>query len=141
MKILLIIISIVFAYDLSLAVTQPNWQITPGVACTAQDPNFSGYDYPEQIARCNRNIGIQEKQQVAVEYGNIPQSAWAQYEFDHLIPLCAGGSDDIRNLWPQPINDAHEKDKLENEICTSLKAGTITQAEAIQKVHDWFATH
>jgi hypothetical protein len=24
------------------------------------------------------------------------------YEIDHLIPLCLGGSDDPCNLWPQP---------------------------------------
>jgi hypothetical protein len=86
-----------------MANTQPDANKTPGVLCTPQDQNFQGYDYPEHIARCNRNVGIQEKQTIAQEYGSIPESEWPQYEFDHLIPLCAGGSDDIGNLWPQPI--------------------------------------
>jgi hypothetical protein len=25
------------------------------------------------------------------------------YELDHLIPLELGGSNDLRNLWPQPF--------------------------------------
>lgn len=138
---MMIFLSVLLGSNISFAITQPNWQTTPGVVCSAQDPNFSGFDYPEHIARCNRNVSIQEKQQIAQEYGNIPQSDWPQYEFDHLIPLCAGGSDDIRNLWPQPISDAHEKDKLENDICTSMRAGLMTQAQAVEKAHEWFATH
>ena len=122
----------------ALAISQPDWNKTPGFLCSEQDPNFAKFDYPEHIARCTRNVDTQEKLQIAQEYGNIPQAEWKNYEFDHLIPLCAGGSDDIRNLWPQPIDEAHLKDKLEDTICGGLRAGTMTQAEAVQKVHDWF---
>lgn len=122
----------------SFAFITPNASQTPGLLCTPSDPNFQNYDYPEHIARCVRNVGTDEKLKIAAAYGNIPQSEWPNYEFDHLIPLCAGGSDDIRNLWPQPISEAHKKDVLENDICLAMKAGTLTQAQAIQKVHDWF---
>ncbi len=124
----------------SWAVTQPDWAKTPGVVCTESDPNFDHYDYPDHVARCKRNVPIAEKYQVAHEYGDIPRDQWPNYEFDHLIPLCAGGSNDIGNIWPQPIDDAHKKDVLENEICIGLKAGTLTQQQALQRVHDWFAT-
>lgn len=134
-----VFITLVYA-NLSWAITQPDWNKTPGMLCSPQDPNFSNYDYPEHIARCTRNVDNQEKLAIATEYGNIPQTEWSKYEFDHLIPLCAGGSDDIHNLWPQPIADAHLKDTLENEICIAMKAGTMTQAQAVQKVHDWFAS-
>jgi hypothetical protein len=122
----------------SFAFITPNSTQTPGLLCTPQDPNFKMYDYPEHIARCTRNVGTDEKLKIAATYGNIAQSEWPNYEFDHLIPLCAGGSDDITNLWPQPIAEAHKKDVLENDICLAMKAGTLTQAQAIQKVHDWF---
>ncbi len=124
--------------NLSYAFISPNVTQTPGLLCTPNDPNFQKYDYPEHIARCQRNVGIDEKLKIAAAYGNIPQSNWPNYEFDHLIPLCAGGSDDITNLWPQPIGEAHKKDVLENDICLALRAGTLKQAQAIQKVHDWF---
>jgi hypothetical protein len=122
------------------AVVAPDWNLTPGVVCTQNDPDFKGLEYPEQIARCNRNVPQEEKAAVAKNYGDIPRAEWANYEFDHLIPLCAGGSNNIGNLWPQPIEQAKRKDVLENEICAGLRDGSMTQAVAIQKVHDWFST-
>ena len=95
---------------ISHANVSPDPQKTPGVICRSSDADFKGYDYPEHIARCNRNIQQQEKLQVAQNYGNIPEANWPSYEFDHLIPLCAGGANDIGNLWPQPIAEAHQKD-------------------------------
>ncbi len=141
LKLSAVFIGIVASANMSWSATSPNNRLTPGKVCTSSDSDFSGYDYPEQIARCSRNIGTQEKQQVAQAYGGIPQSSWPNYEFDHLIPLCAGGSNSTLNLWPQPIAEAHEKDKLENEICLAMKAGKMSQAQAVQKVRDWFANH
>lgn len=126
------------AFQPAWAVTAPDPDLTPGQLCTSQDPNFMGYYYSEHIARCNRNVGTAEKLKVAAAYGNIPQAEWHNYEFDHLLPLCAGGSDDIKNLWPQPIDEAHLKDKIEDQVCLGMSAGTMTQAEAVQKIRDFF---
>ena len=133
-----VFLSLFFFISFSQAFQQPDSVLTPGVACSEQDPDFKGFDYPSHVARCNRNISIQEKQRVAAKYGDIPQSEWSNYEFDHLLPLCAGGSNSDQNLWPQPIEEAHIKDTLEVQICTAMKAGTMTQDEAFKKVHDWF---
>ncbi|MGZ3743372.1 MAG: hypothetical protein ACXVB1_14920 [Pseudobdellovibrionaceae bacterium] len=116
----------------------PDFEKTPGKLCATTDSDFKGVDYPEQIPRCNRNIELQEKEKVAAEYGDIPRQDWRNYEFDHLIPLCAGGSNDFSNLWPQPIDEAKEKDVLEVEICTGMRNGTLKQADAVQRVYDWF---
>lgn len=123
---------------LAYGFVNPDPTKTPGVLCQPTDADFKDYEYPENIARCNRNIGIAEKLQVAQDYGNIPQANWADYEFDHMIPLCAGGANDPKNLWPQPISEAHQKDVLENNICMGMRAGTLKQSEAVQKVRDWF---
>ncbi len=138
-KICVSILSLVLmiSFD-SVAFTQPNPALTPGVLCTPSDPDYRGPDYPEGIARCNRNILDQEKKDVSAKYGNIPQSDWPKYEFDHMIPLCAGGSNNPQNLWPQPIVEAKKKDLLEVDICTKMRAGTLKQAAAVQMVRDWF---
>ena len=117
--------------------TAPDDSLTPGALCTDSDDDFDQYDYPEQVARCTRNVDESEKADIGDAYG-IDQSDWSDYEFDHLIPLCAGGSNAPENLWPQPIDEAKEKDKLEDSVCRRMKAGTLTQANAVQEVHDWF---
>lgn len=116
----------------------PNPQFTTGVLCTPTDADFKGFDYPSKVARCNRNIGSIEKEEVAKNYGNIPQSEWVNYEFDHYMPLCAGGSNNPQNLWPQPIAEAKQKDIIEVQVCSALKAGTLTENQALQKIHEFF---
>ncbi len=117
----------------------PAPSLTPGALCTSTDPDFKDFEYPAKIARCNRNISDAEKTEVAKNYGNIPRADWPKYEFDHYMPLCAGGSNSSKNLWPQPIAEAKQKDVIEVEVCTGLRAGTMTQDQALQKIHDWFA--
>ena len=58
-----------------------------------------------------------------------------------MIPLSIGGSDDIRNLWPQPIAEAKQKDALEDQVYHELLAGTITQGQAVLKILTWVKTH
>lgn len=118
--------------------TAPDPSLTPGSLCTADSPDFKGYAYAEKVALCNRNVGQAEKSEVASNYGIGSKEQWPNYEFDHLIPLCAGGSNDEDNIWPQPIDEAKEKDKVENSVCSAMKEGTMTQAEAVQKIKGWF---
>lgn len=128
----------IFSLAAAFGAVAPDWRITPGVVCTKSDPDFNDYDYPEQIARCKRHVTVEMKLVVAENYGDIPRSQWNRYEFDHLYPLCAGGSNDIGNLWPQPLAQAKKKDVLEHEICLGLREGTLTQAEALRRVRVWF---
>ncbi len=67
-------------------------------------------------------------------------------EVDHFYPLCAGGANDITNLWYQPaINDwngedfgFHAKDKLEAYICVEIKAGRLSPKDAYDRMtKDW----
>ena len=116
----------------------PDAKLTPGLVCTETDRDFRGFEYAERIARCKRNFRQSEKTQVARNYGDIPEDDWSNYEFDHLIPLCAGGSNNLKNVWPQPLEQAKEKDVLENEVCVGLRNGTMSQLVAIRKLRDWF---
>lgn len=121
--------------------TQPNHHLTPGVLCTPKDADFTGYRYAEHIAYCGRNITQQEKLDVAKAYGGIPESEFYKYEFDHLIPLAIGGSNDIHNIWPQPIDEAKLKDHVEQQTYNGLNSGTMTQAQALKLIWDWVRTH
>ena len=107
-----------------------------GKLCTATDPNFDGYRYSEHIAHCQRNVPRDLKEAVAKRYA-VKLSDFHLYEFDHYIPLNAGGANDIDNLWPQPLNQAHQKDDLELKIFEGLSVGTLTQAGAIAKIKAW----
>lgn len=135
---ILLVLGLGLFTEASWAFVQPIWDQTPGTLCTQDDPNFDKLDYSEQIARCKRNVSEDKKQQIAHIYGDIPRDTWPNYEFDHLIPLCAGGSDETTNVWPQPIVEARKKDRVENMVCREMRAGSMTQAEAIQKIHDWY---
>lgn len=87
-----------------------------------------------------RNVTSATKSQVFAEYGitNPPSGA---YEIDHLISLELGGSNDIRNLWPEPYtgaDNAHDKDVWENKLHTQVCAGTITLAVAQDEIVHWW---
>lgn len=74
-----------------------------------------------------RNVPQAEKNQVYVEYG-VVQHASGAYEIDHDVSLEIGGSNDIKNLWPQsytgPYN-AHIKDTLENFLHDQVCSGKL----------------
>jgi hypothetical protein len=48
------------------------------------------------------------RDEVLLRYG-LPPGTHPDYEIDHLIPLCLGGSDDPSNLWPQPRRSIEPK--------------------------------
>ena len=120
----------------------PDAAYTPGHLCTPTDPNFKEYRYAEHIPYCNRTVTRQMKLEISAHYG-VAEADWPKYEFDHLIPLAAGGDSSIDNLWPQPRGNpdgSDGKDRLENSLYLQMNAGTITQAEAVRQIYAWFTT-
>ncbi len=139
MKNVILFFSMIIGCSSAMAV-QPLKQFTPGKLCSPTDPNFKEYRYASHVAVCARNVSHDEKLQIAKNYG-VPESEWGNYEFDHLIPLNSGGSDDIENLWPQPLAEAHEKDAVEQATFNGLSNGNLTQAQAVQMIMDWIQQH
>jgi len=68
------------------------------------------------------------KRAVYARYG-IASHSPGEYEVDHLVSLELGGSNAIKNLWPEaaaPRPGFHEKDKVENYLHRRVCHGTMT---------------
>lgn len=130
----MIMMNTAFAVDLNEFPLGPNPEITPGSLCDRPD----AYRYPEQIPYCNRDVDGVLKADVFREYRGLgfklPQSNRSQYKIDHLIPLCAGGSNHEDNLWPQHKTVYERTDAIEAVGCEKLKAGKIKQADLIKRI-------
>jgi len=116
----------------------PDWELTPGVLCTVDDKDFEEFRYSERIPYCRRNLSVAEKKEVSRWYG-VAWEDHSAYQYDHLLSLCLGGSNDLRNIWPMPYTDARAKAKLEWNLCRRLREGEVTQSQAIEEELSWFA--
>lgn len=59
-------------------------------------------------------------------------------ELDHLVPLSLGGSNDVRNLWPEPGPIPNGKDKIEASLLTAVcKHGADLEAAQRAIAEDW----
>ena len=86
-----------------------------------------------------RNVPDSLKAAVLAEYGM--SRADADIEVDHVVPLAIGGSNSIRNLFPQPADPRpgfHEKDRLEWSAHRLVCNGRIGLADAQRRMSsDW----
>jgi hypothetical protein len=120
---------------------EPDPVRTPGdtLPVTAQDICTTGY------SRKVRNVPAEVKREVYRRYG-IAQHRPGEYEVDHLISLELGGSNSVRNLWPQsywtsPWN-ARVKDALENALHRAVCAGRVSLHTAQREIAtDWVAAY
>jgi hypothetical protein len=106
----------------------PDARLTPGdtfAGVTADDVCTPGWSHE------HRHVTEEMRDKVYAEYGRMRGPGCC--EVDHLIPLELGGSNDIKNLWPQPDDprpgDA-EKDQLENDLHAHVCKGGISLADA-----------
>jgi hypothetical protein len=115
----------------------PDPKLTPGdtFEVTAQDVCVSGY------AKKVRAVPAWLKKQAYAEYG-ITEYNVGDYEVDHLIPLSLGGSNSIRNLWPQSTKtspwNSFVKDALERKLHKLVCAGQLDLKTAQREIaSDW----
>jgi hypothetical protein len=114
---------------------------TPGAIfpVTAEEVCQPGY------TKSVRHVDRKTKAKVYRAYGIRRHQSGAD-EIDHLISLQLGGSNDIRNLWPesfytQPWN-AHVKDKLENRLRALVCYGSLSLGDAqIAIAGAWIAAY
>jgi hypothetical protein len=99
-----------------------------------------------------RNTPDSLKERVRRLYGMLTKrDLWCNTErgceIDHLISLQLGGSNDLKNLWPQPYDESREwnaceKDALENRLHKLVCTDKIPLAEAQHEIAtDWIASY
>ncbi|MCC6382466.1 MAG: HNH endonuclease [Dehalococcoidia bacterium] len=121
-------------------VVRPNPRLTPGdvLPVAVADVCAAGY------SRAVRDVSASTKDQVYARYG-VRRRAPGDYEVDHLVPLAIGGSNDLRNLWPQPAEPRpgyREKDRLEGALHDLVCNGELDLARAQEEVAaDWYAAY
>lgn len=114
----------------------PDPKLTPGKFETLKREDLTRLYNGKTYSQSHRSVNDAQRRAVLREYGIDPSKFHG--EIDHLYPLCAGGSNDISNLWPETAYMA--KDKLEAELCRRIKAGKVDPAEAFAKItKDWYA--
>ena len=92
-----------------------------------------------------RNVPAEMKREVYEEYG-VTLHGSGDYEVDHLIPLELGGSNSIKNLWPEshrtlPWN-AQVKYRLEGKLHELVCSGQLDLKTAQQAIAaDWIGAY
>jgi hypothetical protein len=93
----------------------PDSQKTPGDTLDVTKADICTPGYSKKV----RNVPQAVKEQAYKLY-NITSREPGEYEVDHLISLELGGSNSIKNLWPESFRtepwNARVKDKLENKL-------------------------
>ncbi len=128
-------------HDQGLSPLLPDSTMTPGATLPVATGDICVSGYSQKV----RNVPADVKRQVYAEYG-ITNHQPGEYEVDHLISLELGGSNSLKNLWPQsyltqPWN-AHVKDKLENELHAEVCSGKVDLPTAQHEIAtDWIAAY
>jgi len=129
------------AADQGNAPLLPDQKLTPGATLPVTRADICVPGYTKKV----RNVPLDVKRQVYAEYG-IPSHKPGDYEVDHLISLELGGSNSIKNLWPQSYRtqpwNAHVKDALENEMHDEVCSGRLDLATAQHDIAtNWVAAY
>ena len=124
--------------------------IRPDPDSTEGSVRIDGNSVEQACDRSNHPRGAMtadRRDEVLIRYG-LPPGQHPDYEIDHLIPLCLGGSDDFSNLWPQPRRtiepkwNAEAKDRLEHMLCQMVCNGQLDIATAQEAIAtDWIAAY
>ncbi len=85
-----------------------------------------------------RNVPLEVKNAVYRKYHRRRERGVC-CEIDHLVPLSLGGTNDIRNLWPQPSVQARQKDDLETALHWAVCDSRMPLSEAQDCIrNNWY---
>jgi hypothetical protein len=119
----------------------PEPNLTPGATRPISSRQVCTPGPADQMA----TIPMAVRQAVFHEYG-MDQAQPRNYEVDHLITPELGGTDDIRNLWPEPYAsatwNAYVKDELEDHLRQLVCDGKLDLPTAQRDIStNWIAAY
>jgi len=120
----------------------PNHSLTPGAvrAVTLTDICSSADD------DLDPKVPSSTERAVFQEYGLPSNRPARKYQIDYLVNPQLGGTNDIRNLWPEPYSNARwnaqAKDELERHLHQMVCDRTVDLAVAQREIAtDWIAAY
>jgi hypothetical protein len=141
---MLVAIGVWFAHSLAVPPGPrviPDPRLTPGAALPVSQSDVC----TEELGNRVRFIPASMGRKVFEEYG-IGNPGQRAYELDYLIAPELGGSDDIRNFWPQPYSaggwNSHLKDALEDRLHELVCEHKVSLATAQREISaDWISAY
>ena len=120
---------------------EPDHRLTPGAAREVSASEVCKVSYSDDA----RLVPAAVQHEVLQEYG-MDAAQSAAYELDYLISPQLGGTNDIRNLWPEPdsstVWNVRAKDALEDRLQELVCNGKINLATAQQELAtDWISAY
>lgn len=118
----------------------PDRNLTPGDIITTNRKEICISGYSTKV----RHVTSGMKEYIYRRYG-IYERDKAHWAIDHLIPLCAGGSNSHKNLWPMRKYDEwgkNKKDTLERIGCKKICSGKIEIKDFQRNISsDWIKSY
>jgi len=123
------------------AETRPDGSLTPGATRQVTISEVCANPREEVIGE----VSVSLRQEVFEKYG-IVNPRPEDYEIDYLIAPGLGGTDDVRNLWPEPYHarvwNARVKDALEERLHELVCSGQVELSTAQHDIAtDWIAAY
>jgi hypothetical protein len=128
--------------DVNVSASLPIRALTPGMTrpvsladiCASSDNDLD----PE--------VSPQQQEAVFREYGISRKGSPRDFQVDYLISPQLGGTDDVKNLWPQSYKEvvwnAEAKDALERHLSQLVCEGKVSLAEAQSAIAtNWVAAY
>jgi hypothetical protein len=101
-----------------------NYAMTPGAITAATTEQVCKPGYATSVRPSSSKAAALKRDRMAA-YG-IAGADPSAYQLDHVVSLeLAGTPTDPRDLWPEPIAIARQKDKVENALHTAVCSGLL----------------
>ena len=119
----------------------PNPILTPGATQSVPLARLCSSEHDQVVRKVPESV----RKQVLGEYG-LAGARSADFEIDHLVTPGLAGSDDIRNLWPEPryrtVWNSYVKDQLEDHLHNLVCNGQINLTIAQREIaNDWISAY